>query len=571
MKIFVAFFGVLLCISNAHGQKIPDSVRREAQRLEERESERLQQRERVFHDSQIRAPEIDLGDEDVAPLANSNVCIAVKKASISGLTRYKLADFSVALNDLISPCTKQSQIDALLRAITNRYVRDGYITSRAIYVPERSEIDAVQITVVEGQLNNIEGEGSAVKLTYDSELDSAFPRLSRHHLNLRDLEQGVDQLARMSGSEPRIDILPGSAAGTSNITVKRQVNAPWIRPSITLSNDGSAKTGRQVGTVSLDIDSPFGAADFWSFYYIRDVERGAEQGAEGYGAFFSLPYGYTTLIVSGGRYKFFTVLESNELRFGNTGDSVNGSLGIDHLLFRDRKTKISVSGALSFYDTVNRIQDIRLSTNSYRIVSGQVGFRVQRRIGAGLVLADLTLSRGFAIFGAEAADIGPGSDGLKFRKLEANLGYQARMAILGVATDYSVALRGQWAFDPVLPAERLSLGGSSTVRGFRDDGISGTRGATVRQQLGIGLFRLFSDAPNNTATQLSAIVGYDAGAIVPKRGDPFERGFLHSSSLGLRLLNRRMLAEISVAAPLSAPATVQRARVELAASVRLTI
>ncbi len=550
---------------------IPDSVRREAQRLEERESERLQERERVFHDSQTRAPDIDLSKEDIEPLIKSDIRINVKKASMSGMSRYKTADFSVSLNNLISPCTKQPQIDALLHTITNRYIRDGYITSRAFYVPEKSEIGAVQITVIEGQLDNIAGEGRAAKLTYDSELESAFPRLNGHQLNLRDLEQGVDQLARLSGSEPRIDIVPGKAARTSNIIVKRQANAPWIRPSITLSNDGSANTGRQVGTASVDIDSLFGAADFWSFYYIRDVERGAERGAKGYGAFFSLPYGYTTLIASGGRYKFFTVLESNDLRFGSTGDSVNGSIGLDHLLFRDRKTKISVSGTLSFYDTVNRIQDIRLSTNSYRIVSGQVGFRVQRRIGTGLVLADLTLSRGFAIFGAEAADIGPGSDGLKFRKLEANLGYQARMAIIGVPTDYSVSLRGQWAFDPILPAERLSLGGSSTVRGFRDDGISGTRGATFRQQLGIGLFKLFSDAPNNTATQLSAIVGYDAGAIVPKRGDPFERGFLHSSSIGLRLLNRRMLAEISVAAPLSAPTTVQRARVELAASVRLTI
>ena len=566
----ICFVGIL-CISNAYGQIIPDSVRREAQRIEERESERTKERERIFRDSQIRALGIDSVPEDIQSLDDSNECIVVKAANISGMSRYKMTDFSVLLNGLTGSCTKKSQIENLIRIITNKYVGDGYITSSVIILPEQNKDGVVRIAVIEGRLDIISGELNTDKAKYKTELESAFPRLSGRLLNLRDLEQGVDQLARLSGSDPSIDIVPGINGATSNLIVRRRATAPWIRPSITISNDGSANTGRQVVTASVDIDSPFGAADFWSLYYIQDIQRGAAKGAEGYGGFFSLPYGYTTLFLSGGRYKFSTVLESNDLLFGNTGDSVNGAIGLDHLLFRDRRTKILVSASISFYDTVNRIQDIRLSTNSYRVVSGQVGFRVQRRIGRGLVLADLTLSRGFDIFGADAADIGPGSDGLKFRKLAGNLGYQAPILILGVPTDYSASLRGQWALDSVLPVERLSVGGSSTVRGFRDDGISGQRGAVFRQQFGIGLIKLFSDARTNTTTQLSVIVGYDAGAILLKPSDPFERGFLQSSTLGLRLLNRRMLAEISVAAPLSAPANVQRPRLELSASVRLTI
>jgi hemolysin activation/secretion protein len=571
IKIWAQLFVPALYICDAQAQRIPESVRREAQRLEERESERLRERERVFQDSQIRPPSVERDDPEVKDVPVSEPCMVVKRIELSGMTRYRISDYSENLRRLQGICTKAADIDRLLRAITNRYVAAGYITSRALRAPEPDDKGTVKVVVVEGSLGKISDAKTPSGHRYGSAMRSAFPGLVGRQLNLRDLEQGVDQLARLNGSEPSIDIVPGTAAGTSDIVVKRLKTKPWVRPSLTFNNDGSARTGRRIATASLDLDNPLGLADFWSFYYVRDIEGEGEQGIEGYGGFVSVPYGYTTLIVSGGRYRFDSVLDSNGLRFSNTGDSFNGSITLDHVLFRDRKSKISVAGSIAFYDTTNRIQDIRLSTNSYRVVSGQVAFRIQRRVGAGVAIADFTFTRGFDVLGANAADIGPGSDGLKFRKLEASLAYQARVQTFGLVADYSASLRGQWALDPVLPAERLSIGGSSTVRGFRDDGISGRTGATFRQQISVGLAKLFSDAQNRTATQLSTIIGYDAGAILPRTDDPFERGFLQSSTLGLRLANTRMLAEISVAFPLSAPAAVQRSRFEVAASVRLTI
>jgi hemolysin activation/secretion protein len=539
--------------------------------LEERESERLQDRERIFQDSQIRPPTGEQGSIEPHVEVDSERCQAVTRVDILGMTRFKVSDYSNDVSRLVGPCTKIADIERLLRAVTNRYVAAGYITSRAIVAPVADNEGFLRVTVVEGSVGKLADANPAADRGYGGALQHAFPGLIGHQLNLRDLEQGVDQLARLNGSEPTLDIVPGAAAGASDVNVNRQIIKPWIRPSLTFSNDGSARTGRRIGTASLDFDNPIGLADFWSFYYVGDIESEAEQGVEGYGGFVSIPYGYTTLIVSGGRYRFASILESNDLRFSNTGDSYNGSISLDHVLFRDRETKISVVGTVSFYDTTNRIQGIRLSTNSYRLISGQVAFRVQRRLRGGLALADLTFSRGFNVFGANAADLGTGSNGLQFRKFEANFGYQARLSALGIPFDYSLAVRGQWALDFVLPAERLSIGGSSTVRGFRDDGVSGQTGATFRQQLSVGLCKLFAEAKHNTATQLSTFMGYDSGAILPKLGDPFERGFLQSSTIGLRLSNARMLAEVSVALPLSAPPRVQRSPFEIAASVRITI
>jgi hemolysin activation/secretion protein len=571
LRILLTLFCNICIVSSAYAQAIPENVRRDAQRLQERELERLREREQKFKQSQIAPPQNidDIVDETAS--ADDLNCRKIKAVKLSGVSLYSEAYLLKSAESLVGECTPVTKINALLRSITNQYVGDGYITSRALLSPVQSADDILDILVVEGRLTKVEGISDVGRRYSDAELALTFPALKGKFLNLRDLEQGVDQLARLGSAEPLIDIVAADIPAASNVLVRRKRTGSWIRPSLSFNNDGSASTGRRQVTASLDLDSPFSFADFWSFYYVRDLEKVPGQGAEGYGGFFSLPFGYTTLIASGGRYTFQGILRSNDLAFENTGDSVNGSIGLEHLLYRDQKMKVSVSGTLSFYDTINRIQDIRLSTNSYRTVSADIGVRVQRRVGDGLVLADVGLTRGFAILGANAADIGPGSDGLTFRKIEASLAYQERLSAAGIPFDYSVTIRGQAALDPVLPADRFSIGGSSTVRGFRDDGISGRTGFAFRQQLSFPLFRTFTDKQSNSATQISAIMGYDSAGILPRQGDAFERGYLQSSTLGLRVVNRRLQGEVSVAAPLSAPTTIARQTLEFSASLRLTI
>jgi hemolysin activation/secretion protein len=565
----VCLIVVSLWPSVATAQPIPDDVRRDAQRLQDRENERARERDFQFRKSQIAPPAPTDAVPDTVVPKKIEPCAPIKGATITGLTLYKLGIFSADVSALTGSCTTSADIDAVLRKITNLYVRDGYITSRALSSRTGDDGEILKIIIVEGKLAKVSSPGL---MKYGrTALSLTFPARANGLLNLRDIEQGVDQLARLGGADPQIDIIAGTSAGASDLIVKRQKTASWLRPSVTFTNDGSAATGQRQATFALDIDSPLGLADYWSLYYLRDLEGRPFQGAEGYGGYLSLPYGYTTLILSGGRYRYRSILQSNDLAFASTGDSINGSLGFEHLLYRDSNTKVSTSASLGLYDTTNRIQGIRLSTNSYRIVSARVGFRLQQRIGGGLIAADVTAVRGFSILGANAADIGPGSDGLRFRKVEASLAYQEQLAVIGVPFGYSAVLRGQIALDDVLPAERFGLGGSSTVRGFRDDGISGRIGFAFRQQLAVGVAQLFSDARSGTSTQLSALFGYDAGAIAPRRDDPFERGFLHSSIAGLRLLNRRLQAEVSFAVPISAPATVRRNRYEFAASLRLSI
>ena len=567
---------LLLCsvavVPSAFAQASSSQVNRDAERLQEREQERLREREEQFRQSQTAPPQANQVAPEAEVAAEAGGCAAVRSVQVKGMTRYAQSDFAADLAKLSGDCVSIADINAVLRTITNRYIADGYVTSRAVIGPQDLKSGVLEIIVIEGQLNAISSEGVGTKRTYrKGELAAAFPGTKGRQLNLRDLEQGVDQLARLGSAEPDIDITPAELPGSSNLIVRRKRADTPLRASYAVNNDGSANTGRIQSTASLDIDSPLGIADFWSLYYSRDLENKDGRGSEGYGAFVSIPYGYTTLTLSGGRYSFHSILQGVDQAFANTGVSTNGSVTLDHLLFRDAKTKLSVSAGISGLDTVNRIQGIKLRTSSYRLISGAINFRAQRRIGAGLATADFGFTRGLDIFGANSVDTGPGGAQLVFRKVELNLGYQTRTQVFGVPVNYSGVVRGAAALDSVFPGERFSLGGSSTVRGFRDDGISGRSGVFTRQQIGFPLFSIFGDKTAGTQTIFSGLIGYDAGGIRPRKGDAFERGFLHSASVGLRVNNKRVSGEFTLSAPLSAPETVQRQTLELSASLRLSL
>lgn len=557
---------LLLWTASGYAQTLVDPLARETQRIEDREIQRQVEREERFRNDQSRPPS---GAE--VPIAGSNIgsddrCVTIKSVNLKGLTLYDEREFAETVKALVGDCIRVSQIDEALRFITNRYISDGFVTSRAVVGPQDLSSGVLEIFLVEGVLSSIRSaEGGYAKRP----LHTAFGGLQGRNLNLRQIEQGVDQLARLSSYEPSIDIEPGDEPGTSNLLVMRnRIGREW-RPSISLDNDGSANTGRYQLTAGLDLDNALGVADYWSFYYTRDLKNDPAVGNVSVGGFVSIPYGWWTLTLSGGKFRYNSVLSGNDQSFASAGESWNSSVSLENMVYRDADTKFSLNWALGLQDTENTIQGIRLSSSSYRQVTGTLNMRLQKRLRDALVGIDLGISRGINILGANSADTGPGGATIEARRLTAAVTYQSKLSAWNQTLDYNAILRGQAAIDPAFSSGRFSLGGSSTVRGFRDDGISGRYGLFLRQQIGLPLLRLF---PGQRDAQifLSGFAGYDAGVIIPHNGDRFERGQLHASVIGLRLTNRFVQAELTASAPVHAPKFVTVRPAEIATSVRLT-
>ncbi|MCZ2996007.1 hypothetical protein NYY81_18425, partial [Acinetobacter baumannii] len=93
--------------------------------------------------------------------------------------------------------------------------------------------------VVEGKLESLKGaESSGIT---DRQLAMSFPGKQGELLNLREIEQMVDQLNRLPSNQAQMELAPGKAVGGSDVLVKNTPQKPW-RVGLSRHNGGQRST-----------------------------------------------------------------------------------------------------------------------------------------------------------------------------------------------------------------------------------------------------------------------------------------------------------------------------------------
>ncbi|HCL3575910.1 TPA: two-partner secretion system transporter TpsB1, partial [Pseudomonas aeruginosa] len=132
-----------------------------------------------------------------------------------------------ARRQLLAPyqgrCLGVGQLNALLKAVTDHYLDRGYVTTRA-YLPQQDLASGtLRIIVVEGRLEGLDSSA----LASPRELAMSFPGRTGELLDLRELEQLVDQLSRLPSRQAQLELVPGSEVGGSRVRLKGERDKPW--------------------------------------------------------------------------------------------------------------------------------------------------------------------------------------------------------------------------------------------------------------------------------------------------------------------------------------------------------
>lgn len=114
---------------------------------------------------------------------------------------------------------------------------------------------------------------------------------------------------------------------------------------------------------------------------------------------------------------------------------------------------------------------------------------------------------------------------------------------------------GQHSEDALFSAQRVGLGGLSSVRGFKEQTLYGNSGGYWRNQL-----RWRKSVAHPVLDEISVALGYDIGAIARRRGldDAFQR--LSGQALELSAQGPHGSASVTLARSLEHPAGVRRER-----------
>jgi hemolysin activation/secretion protein len=510
---------------------------------------------RLLEEQQRRLEELkDLPGKDAKPAQpaapTDTRCFPIKDIELKGADSLSERDKTRLLKPYIGECLGVPQLNELLKVITDHYIEKGLVTSRA-YLPQQDlSTGHLQVLVVEGKLEGMKGaENSQLSAR---ELAMAFPGKTGELVNLREIEQMVDQLNRLPSNQAKMELAPGQNVGGSAVLVTNTPQKPW-RVGLSRNNDGQRSTGEQQWGTTFDWDSPLGLADQLSLRGGHDAMTDHQHTSRNAMLNYSLPWGWWTFSYTYSQSEYRSQIAANLYNFKQTGDSENHQLRAERVIHRDAVSKTSLSAGLSYLRTNNFIEDSKLKLSSNRISEAQFGFNHGRRVGSAFVNFDAGMQEGIGAFDAQGShDPGPGEPNARYRKYSATLSYLQPFKLWGESFSFSSLINGQRSEDVLFSPQRTSLGGSSSIRGYKDQSLSGDSGGYWRNDLRWSR-PVTVEWLQPVFSEYGTSLGYDQGVIQNGRYNGDQHGRMSSNSLDLFARGQHVAASVTFAHSLERP------------------
>jgi len=477
-------------------------------------------------------------------------CFLIKTIELTGADTLSAGERERLLAPYIGQCLGVAQLNALLKVITELYIQKGLVTSRA-YLPQQDlSSGALKVQVVEGRLEGLKGaDGSGFS---ERQLSQVFPGRQGELLNLREIEQMVDQLNRLPSNQAQMELAPGKAVGGSEVLVKNTPQKPW-RAGLSYGNDGQRSTGRQQAGTSFDWDNPLGLSDQLSLRAGHDVVSDTTKNSRNAMLYYNLPFGWWNLSYTYSESEYRSQAQANGFNFKQSGDSQNHQLRLERVIYRDAVSKTSLNTGVSYLSTHNFIEDSKLALSSNRISEAEFGINHGRRIGSAFVNIDAGMQDGIGAFDAQSnRDVKAGQPNARYRKYTATLSYLQPFKWWDESFSFSSLMTGQRSEDVLFGPQRTSLGGQSSIRGYQDQSLAGDSGGYWRNDL-----RWSRPVTWNwmhaVFAEYGSSVGYDQGVIRHGRYNAEQHGRMTSDSLELFARGPNVAATVTFAHSLERP------------------
>lgn len=475
-------------------------------------------------------------------------CRDIGEIVINGAPRLSSAVREQIDKQFAGHCLGVTEIEQILGEITKDYVVRGYVTTRAYLPAQDLSKGKLEITVVEGTVEKlrIDDKGSRSFVP-----GNTIPAKPGDVLNLRDLEQGIDQINRLASNKATLDIQPGSQPGGSEVVIRNEPDRfyHWL---FSFDNQGSVETGKNQAGISLSTDSLFGWSEFMIFTH-REAIPGDQLHTYSTSDSFmlSVPYGYNTFSYNGSISRYVsTFLAASGQDLNASGDSTSNALTWDRVVYRDQSSRANVSGTYTNKETRSYLEHQLLATSSRKLTVLDLDGNITTGLGSGILGLNVGWAQGLSSAGAlrDMDDLPFEAPRAQFKKFKYGGSYNLPFQWLGKEWTLNSTLTGQSARTVLYGAEQMTIGGIYTVRGYVHSTMAGDSGYYLRNDL--SMRQMVSLAGMQLPTRL--YVAVDMGA-VRNRVPEVPQGSLVGAALGASFSWKGATWDIFGSCPVSRP------------------
>ena len=487
LSLFVSLKAQTQNIPEAEANRVRGAIERLRQQEDQARLRSLENQDRKFKKSKHGQDKKKKNLGKDSAFRRGRQCVLMNKVSLRGDPLLKKRDHNALIKDFTKQCIGPAEINYLIRKVTNFYIERGYITTR-IYIPPQDLNDgSLALRIIPGTIASIQFKD---KNGYRSEIFTAFPFLEKQYLNLRHIEQGLEQINRLSSNNVRMNLKPGKKAGSSHVIMVNQEQKFW-NTSLNLSNSGSKFTGRTVASGSLTLDNLMLINDVWTFGGSHSVPGNNNLENKNVSNYIrlSFPFGYWL-------FSYFTTTSNYQTIQGNTfkykqgGNSEIKEYSIDRVLYRTRKSKTTLSGSTSEKGSTSFYEFSKTDEyEAYKLNFGAGKTNTNKmNIAHSHYLNPFNLQFGIGYrFGRITTAPSTGTDKTmpdnRFQKIEYSFSSSFPFALASQNFNWQLSYEAQYTTNKLTSEEQMSIGGLYTIRGFQEQSLSADIGYVFRNEL----------------------------------------------------------------------------------------
>lgn len=436
------------------------------------------------------------------------------------------------VNSYLNKCLTLEDIKQLTQKLNNLYISKGYITTRVTIPQQNLSQGKLILNVQPGYVEEIQVIG------VDNKVKSTLPFHQGAILNLRDVEQAVDHFANNPTNNLGLTIEPGKDIGGTIVKLNNTPEKKWQFTSI-IDNHGSKSKGLLQHTIGLTIDNLIGLNESLNFSHLHTLDDRDERYTKSSTASFAVPFGYNQLQFLYNHATYLNHIKTKAHTYRNQGNSSVFRIKLQHTLHRDNisKTNIHVAGQYDKYNNYFAENVIALST--YKLHKWEAGFNHQRRLSASVV------SFGSAFIVGKLHNYKLKLQTLntpkkQFHKLTYFVGWYKPLPINHF--NYQLQLSGQYTPNMLVPTEKQTVGGLSSVRGYKDKIANADNVNIVRNELVFTLPKSKSDNMNKLLGNNKIFIAYDYGKHNSyQESSKRKHGYLAGVAAGIRNQSGRVI------------------------------
>ena len=519
LQLFAAALALSGVSVQAATQAEINAAAQEQQRLNAQEQQRQDAEQQRLQQPKTPAG-ADLGQPGLSfgNLKNADgSCTELKRINVKGSNLIDEWELEVFEAPFLGKCMDAALASQALASATNFYLSRGFITSRA-YLPNQNLSDGVlDIFMSEGQVADV-----TVKSDKPLNVATVFERDPDLGLNIRDLEQAVDQMNAVPGNNVVMSVQPGAQPETSQVVFENK-GQPGVVGRVSLDNTGSESTGVHGASLLLQAGDLLSLNDVWTVSARTSLGPRA-QSSDSLSLDVKVPDGYNTYGVGYSKGGFDTLLTFPLTGSQLTSEGANESfvLSANRVIHRDQSSKHSLGLALKRDSVESYIASTKIDVNSRTldalVLTGEsvLGFDKNVLVVSPEIAMGLSEVDNLPV-GVNTPVENPQAEYLRYKL---TIDWTQPFTLSSKSLRWKSRFVGQYAEVPLYGSQQIIVGGASSVRGSHGMSVVGDRGFYWQNTISLDA----KHTVGNTEVKAEYSIGYDFGRVRSERAGVYQGG-----------------------------------------------